>query len=179
VGLVLVRHTRPDIADGTCYGRLDLPVADTFEVESNTVLSKLTAAEVLVSSPLQRCRCLADKIGAAFDLAVVIDDRLREMDFGSWEGVLWDEIPRDEINQWRDDFYYARPHGGESVEMLVERVQSALADYQKANKTYIVVCHAGIIKVATSDGTASGDFSTSIPFGGIMTLNTDTPSPDD
>jgi len=168
--ITLVRHTRPDIADGICYGALDLAVADTFEAESSVVLSNLTKPDVLVSSPLQRCQRLAKKISLAFNLPVVTDERVREMDFGDWEGIAWNDIDRAEIDQWTNEFYRARPHGGESVEMLVNRVQSALNEYRNNGKHHLVVCHAGVIKAAMSNGTSAGEFSTSVEFGGVLKL---------
>lgn len=165
-----MRHTKPDVSDGTCYGCLDLPLADTFELEAAAVLRHLVRPEVLVSSPMQRCVRLAEKISAAFKLPLVIDDRAREMDFGAWEGMLWDEISRTQADQWDENFFTARPHGGESVEMLTSRVQSALADYRKSSKAHIIVCHAGVIKAAKSTGTLASDFSTSVSFGGIVQM---------
>ena len=58
----------------------------------------------------------------------MFDERLREFDFGTWEGVRWDAIPRAELDAWAADFFHARPHGGESVHMLRERVETAIAD---------------------------------------------------
>jgi len=145
MGLTLVRHTQPDVIQGTCYGRMDLP--------------------------LQRCRLLAQKIGTAFELDVQIDDRLREMDFGSWEGQLWDDIGVEQIDNWNNNFYQARPHGGESVEMLVERVHSALNDYRRSSRSHIVVCHSGVIKAATSTGTKPTDFSANVGFGAFVHLD--------
>jgi len=98
MGLTLVRHTQPDIPEGICYGHTDLPLAKSFTREAALVLEKLPRADVLVSSPLQRCSRLADAIGAARDLPVILDDRLREMSFGSWEGQAWDDIPRAELD---------------------------------------------------------------------------------
>ena len=168
--LTLVRHTRPAIGDGICYGALDLEVADTFESEASIVLANLARPDVLISSPLQRCQRLAASIADAFDLSIITDERVREMDFGSWEGVPWDDIDRSTIDQWSDDFYQARPHGGESVAQLVTRVQSALNDYREAGRHHLIVCHAGVIKAAVSTGRSASDFSTEVAFGGILKL---------
>ena len=170
MAITLVRHTQPDIAEGICYGRLDLSLADTFDTEAQAVLQKLKPADVLVSSPLNRCKRLADKIGEHFEQPVIIDERLREMDFGDWEGLKWEDILRQELDSWRDNFYEARPHGGESVKMLTDRVLSAISDYRKTGKRHIVVCHAGVIKAATSQGKSAEDFETSVPFGGLIQL---------
>lgn len=175
MGLTLVRHTQPDIPEGICYGHTDLPLAKSFTREAALVLEKLPRADVLVSSPLQRCSRLADAIGAARDLPVILDDRLREMSFGSWEGQAWDDIPRAELDCWSTDFYTARTHGGDSVSMLHKRVHSAVQDYRRTGLSHIVVCHAGVIKAAFAKGTTAEDFSTHLPFGGVLelTLHTD------
>jgi len=173
--LVLVRHTQPDIEQGMCYGSLDLDVADSFKTESSAVISNLSThgafePDVLVSSPLLRCQRLAKKISAAFELPVITDERIREMDFGTWEGIAWNDIDRAEIDEWTNDFYQARPHGGESVEMLVNRVKAAMGEYHQSGKNHLIVCHAGVIKAAMSTGTAASDFSTTTAFGEILML---------
>ena len=67
-----------------------------------------------MSSPLGRCRALAELIGSAFHLQPAYDRRLQEMDFGAWEGRDWNDIPRTELDAWAADFLHARPHGGAS-----------------------------------------------------------------
>ena len=37
----LIRHTKPEIAAGICYGQTDLELASSFTQEADTVLSKL------------------------------------------------------------------------------------------------------------------------------------------
>ena len=168
--LILVRHTRPAVAEDVCYGATDLDVAPTFEEEAARVIEALPPAERLVTSPLRRCRLLAERIGAARDLAPVIDARLREMDFGTWEGVPWASIPRAELDAWAADFLHARPHGGESVRMLRERVRAALDDYRRSGLSHVVVTHAGIIKAARILGGEPEGWRSSIDFGEVMPL---------
>lgn len=171
MGLILVRHTRPDVAEGLCYGQTDLDVADTFADEAAEVLSALPEVRRVVSSPLRRCRALAQYIADAVDLPLDIDERLMEIDFGAWEGRLWSEVPRKEIDAWAENFLHARPHGGESVAMLRSRVSAALADWSARCGPILIVTHAGVIKVAsTGDGDPVWDFTVPIGFGGIIAL---------
>ena len=130
--VTLVRHTRPLVSDGVCYGMTDLDLAATFEEEAARVVETLPPAQRLVTSPLYRCRRLAERIGAAQGLTPAIDERLREMDFGAWEGIAWDDIPRAELDAWAADFLHARPHGGENVYMLRERAWAAIEDYRRS-----------------------------------------------
>ncbi|MEE9272734.1 MAG: alpha-ribazole phosphatase family protein [Robiginitomaculum sp.] len=170
MGLSFVRHTRPLVEEGLCYGRTDLDVCASFEVEAQAVISKLSQPHILISSPLLRCRKLAKRIGNVFSLPVNIDPRLIEIDFGKWEGKLWNNIPHSDLDIWANDFMHARPHGGESVAMLRDRVQEVIAEYQSINRTHIIVTHAGVMKAALSTGDRPDDFSTSIDFGGVISI---------
>ena len=176
--LILVRHTRPLVPDGVCYGATDLDLAPTFEEEAAHVIAAFPPAERLVTSPLRRCRRLAERIGAARSLAPVIDERLREMDFGRWEGVPWRAIPRAELEAWNADLLHARPHGGESVHTLYERAWSAIADYRRTGLPHVVVTHAGVIKALCSkDGPPDPDaWKSRVAFGGRVALPLEPPS---
>ena len=168
---MLIRHTRPDVARGLCYGRLDVALADTFADEAAAVLSHLPPVRLLVSSPLSRCRKLAEYIAAAREVPVDFDERLIEMDFGAWEGRPWSALPAAELDAWAADFMHARPHGGESVAMLRDRVTAALSDWSVQRQSIAIVTHAGVIKAACSEtGEETADFAATAKFGGIMTL---------
>ena len=168
--LILVRHTRPAVAGNVCYGVTDLDVASTFAEEAARVVEALPPAERLVTSPLHRCRLLAERIGAALALVPVIDARLREMDFGTWEGRPWDAIPRAELDAWAADFLHARPHGGENVHMLRERAWAALDDYRRSGLSHVVVTHAGIIKAARVRSGEPEGWRSNVDFGGVIRL---------
>ena len=173
MALILVRHTRPLVADGVCYGVTDLDLAPTFDDEAARVVASLPSAERLVTSPLGRCRRLAERIGAAKSLVPVVDPRLKEMDFGTWEGVSWDAIPRGEMDVWAADFLHARPHGGESVHMLYERSRSAIADYRATGLSHIVVTHAGVIKAVRAEDRYPNAWKSNVEFGGTVRLPLD------
>ena len=170
MALILVRHTRPLIADGVCYGVTDLDLAPTFDDEAARVVAAIPPAERLVTSPLGRCRRLAERVGAAKSLVPVVDPRLREMDFGAWEGVPWSAIPRNELDAWAADFLHARPHGGESVHMLNERSRSAIADYRATGLSHIVVTHAGVIKAVRAQDRHPSAWKSDVEFGGVVTM---------
>lgn len=166
--VTLVRHTRPDIAADVCYGSTDLLLAASFAEERDLVIASIENCERLISSPLQRCRQLADAIGAAFDVTVEVDERVREMDFGNWEGRRWADIAEAEVALWADDFLHARPHGGESVAMLRARTLAALSDYRTGNHQTVIVTHSGVIKAALANGDTADHFDTEVGFGGII-----------
>jgi len=168
--LTLLRHTRPDLVDGVCYGRTNLDVDGSFEGQAEIVLNDAPEADLIVSSPLRRCQVLADYIAKFRKQSVTVDDRLQEMDFGNWENRLWSDIPRAELDAWALDFLDARPHGGESVAMLQARVSEALQEYQTMIETCLIVTHAGVIKAAFAGVGQSDGYDKQIDFGGIVRL---------
>jgi alpha-ribazole phosphatase len=168
--VILIRHTRPDVAANVCYGRTDLDVAASFDNDAQAVVASVPDTDVLVSSPLKRCKQLAQRVGTTLGLDIHIDPRIQEMDFGSWEGIPWSDIARDELDEWANDFLHARPHGGESVAMLQERVLQAIDEYRETNQRYIIITHSGVIKAALADGDTSENWSAEAAFGEIVHL---------
>lgn len=155
--MILLRHTRPAIAEGVCYGRSDLDLAEDFEAALEDILAALPAVSEVATSPLARCRRLAERIAAARGLPLRVDARLIEFDFGGWEGRAWGAIPRAEIDAWAADFQHARPHGGESVAMLAERVGAALSEARAVSPPALWVSHAGVARAAAAlTGQAEG-----------------------
>lgn len=171
MALILLRHTTPDVAPGTCYGQTDLDVAASFETEAVSAMAALPAFNQIVSSPLKRCRKLAEYLSEKTGVPVTSDPRLMEMNFGSWEGRLWSEIERSEIEAWASDFYHAQPHGGESVAILHARISAALEDLKDQETSTLIVSHAGVIRAALARGKTAADFNTEIAFGGFVTMS--------
>jgi len=149
-----IRHDRPQLPDHICYGWLDLPLAVPVQQTVQT-LPDLPQGLPIFSSPLQRCHLLAEALvnvlteGLTEELAdgVVIGclPSLQEVHFGRWEGVRWDDIPREELDAWAaDPFGYEFPQG-ESVPAFIERVRQALTELPEEA---IVITHAGVIRAA-------------------------------
>jgi len=170
MAVMMLRHTTPRVTPGTCYGRTDLDVADSFEHEVQQILSALPDFAAIVSSPLQRCRKLADRVAAHARLDVQIDARLIEMDFGQWEGIAWNAIPRPELDHWASDFLHARPHGGETVGELKARVDAALAEIWSRATPTLAVTHAGVIRAALARGRGASHYQTDVKFGELIRL---------
>jgi alpha-ribazole phosphatase len=167
---MLMRHLRPEVAEGICYGVTDLDLAPGHEAALEALLPRLPPLAGLATSPLRRCRHLAEVIGARHGLTATLDPRLAEMDFGAWEGRPWSEIPRAELDQWAADFLLARPHGGESVARLQARTQAALAEYRARPGHTLLVTHAGVIKAALATGPRAEDWPPALAFGEIVTI---------
>ncbi|WP_030918588.1 bifunctional RNase H/acid phosphatase [Streptosporangium amethystogenes] len=107
--------------------------------------------QVIVSSPLKRARATAEIIAARTGLEVVVEEGLREADFGDWEGHTFTEIQRrwpDELAAWLAD-PSAAPPGGESFGEAARRVQATgdLLIERYEGKTILAVSHVTPIKM--------------------------------
>ncbi|HSN33470.1 MAG TPA: histidine phosphatase family protein [Ideonella sp.] len=167
--LWLVRHLRTVVSEGVCYGRTDVETHGDPAHEAAELIARVRrdAPAALFSSPLKRCRLLADCIGPA-----VFDERLRELDFGKWEMQAWGAIERDELDAWRAQLEHWRVPGGESLGELAARVAAFLADLRAAAPdSACLVTHAGVIRVVAcllwrQDLARALDFS--VPLGSAL-----------
>ncbi|MGG5260324.1 histidine phosphatase family protein [Phycicoccus avicenniae] len=174
---MLVRHPQPEGAAGRCYGRTDLAVDPGRAASAVAALrDRLTAGTGespshrtvrVVSSPLRRARVVAQLLADDLRLPIVVDPRFAEIDFGSWEGRFWKDIPRAELDQWAADLLRYRGHGGESVSDLATRVATGLGSCRPGD---VVVSHLGVIRAALAHGGHPTPWTTVVPFGGVLGL---------
>ncbi|WP_295944450.1 histidine phosphatase family protein [Acidovorax sp. M14] len=151
--LWLVRHAAPLVAPGTCYGALDVPAdAQATRAAAERLATTLPPGARVAHSTLQRCELLAHDLEALRpDLTFTPDARLREMDFGRWEGQTWDAIGKSAIDAWVAGFATHAPGGGESLAHMLHRVAAALqtAREWRSNqgaKDMVWITHAGVAR---------------------------------
>ena len=135
----LIRHPRPLVGDGVCYGQLDVLAEDPRPI-ADCLRALLPADIPVLSSPLLRARSLAE----ALHPLPLLDARLMEINFGNWEGQRWTDIDRALLDDWAADVLNFIPPGGESAAMLQARAiecVKAMAGEQTA-----VVTHSGVMR---------------------------------
>lgn len=179
--LTLVRHPKPAVAPGLCYGRTDLAVAPgQLEHVLTDLCAALTIDPVLFSSPARRCRDLAVALAGLRGTSPLFDARLAEMDFGAWEMQAWDAIPRAEIDAWAADPVGYRPGGGETVLEMAARVAAFYGDVQRQQRDAIVICHAGTMRLLAAcsanlplreTALRAARHAHAIPYGGMLVLD--------
>ncbi|MFI4889993.1 MAG: alpha-ribazole phosphatase family protein [Steroidobacterales bacterium] len=135
----LIRHTRPDLEGSRCYGRLDVELAPGWEQEAIALQARLPTDAAILSSPDRRCRQLAEEFARRTGTDPGIDARLRELDFGAWEGLTWEQIPRIETTHWAKDVWNRAPPDGETYGALYERVSDAWQSLLLMNADRVVV----------------------------------------
>lgn len=175
--LYLIRHTRPQVEAGVCYGRLDLPLPPGGAEERNAVAARMPQVDAVWTSPLARCRMLADAIRAHTGVTLREDERLRELAFGAWEGRRWDSLDRTETDRWAADYWNLAPPAGETYRELHERVRAALADIVLSSAQRVaIVTHAGPIRALLAhclELEPSRYPGIALDYGGISLLQSD------
>lgn len=147
--LWLVRHARPLIAPGICYGALDVPADPAATADcARRMAQALPAGLSAHHSPLQRCELLAQALQALRpDLTPKPDPRLVEMDFGTWEGLAWNTIAREDIDTWTARFAEHRPGGGDCLAAMLDRVAAALHEARTGPPGDVLwISHAGVAR---------------------------------
>jgi alpha-ribazole phosphatase len=144
VQVFLIRHPRPLLESGVCYGQLDVEGEDPRPL-ARRLRSFLPADTPVVASPLRRALGLAK----ALDTQARVDARLMEIDFGAWEGQRWSDIDRQLLEQWAADVLHFAPPGGESAALLQARVVDCMNSLcAEPGKRLALVTHAGAIRAA-------------------------------
>lgn len=146
--IALVRHPAVSNAAGRCYGRLDLPLADPASIAPIVTALAPRRGATIHTSPLARCRVVAEALAADWSQpSPIIDARLLEMDFGAWEGLLWDDIPRADLDRWAADLLGFAAPGGETGAALVARVTDFWHNVTNRTGAHVIITHGGPLKV--------------------------------
>jgi alpha-ribazole phosphatase len=152
--LIFVRHAIAQ-GNGQFHGQRDVPLAPNGRRQLPGLIRRLSSYSItgVFSSDLSRARETADAV--AHKLAKHCESRrgLREMHFGKWEGLSWEQIltryPR--LSQrWLNDFVRQPIPGAELFDSFVRRVRREMRAivHMNPNQRVLVVTHAGVIRVA-------------------------------
>jgi alpha-ribazole phosphatase len=152
--IYLIRHTTPLVAKGTCYGQADLDVTDSFLEEASLIKLHLpSTVEHVYTSPLQRCRKLAQELFPSHNIS--LHPELKEISCGHWELKLWNDIPQEVLQPWMNDFVNVRMPGGESYLDLYERTTLMFQKIASKKHNAAIVTHGGVIRSLLSHITST------------------------
>jgi len=170
----LIRHTTPDTPKGTCYGITDMEIVeDMFAGELNAIRDKLDGflPDRIYSSPLKRCVRLSRSLWDQHEIA--FDERLKELNFGSWEMRKWDNIPFEEVDHWAQDYVNRSAPQGESYVELYKRVLDIFNEIPR-DKNIAIVTHGGVIRAIVSyilGMPLHKSFLLNLPYGAVVRLD--------
>lgn len=154
--LLLVRHGESTWnATRRIQGQLDPPLSDRGLDQARELAERLAGHQLagFYSSDLARTRQTADEIAATVGIEPTLEQGLREIALGAWEGKtraeLMDEFP-ELWERWRREPTWDVVPGGEGAEPFAERITRTLNSIHERHPQGDVLCvtHGGVIQVA-------------------------------
>ncbi|MDD6928379.1 MAG: histidine phosphatase family protein [Bacteroidales bacterium] len=110
---------------------------------------------------------------------IEIDDRLKEMNFGDWEGKHWDSILEEEqeVAAFFEYFIDQPAPRGESLRDLSRRVAELLDElYTSGAQRVLLFSHGGVVNVVRAMAgriTLQEAFAQILPYGSVTTIDLD------
>ncbi len=153
--LLLVRHGETTWNVTRRYqGQSDVPLNVTGKQQATAIAEWLASfpIDIIYASDLSRAWETAQVIATHHDVPLHPDPKLREMSFGEWQGLTYEEmISRfpDQMAWWNEDRMRRAAPGGETLTQVAERVQAVLDNLmrQHPEHTVLLVAHGGVLKI--------------------------------
>lgn len=106
----------------------------------------------VVTSPLARCAAFAEVLARQRGVPLIVDERLREIHFGSWEGHTAAQLLRTDgtaLRRFWSDPVAHPPPGGESLADFGARVLEGWEQWLRhgKNAATLLITHGGVIRV--------------------------------
>ncbi len=146
-----IRHGEPEGGQRFRGHSIDDPLSEKGWGQMRSAVESGCPWTQIVSSPLIRCHAFARELNQQHHIPLRVDDRLKEVGFGDWEGFSHAEIQARDLS--RHQAFYAdpvsnRPPGAEPLDVFFTRISGALetivADF--VGQHVLVVAHAGVIR---------------------------------
>lgn len=136
-------------------GQTDIPLSEAGREQALQLASRLEKEKfsAVYSSDLARAYETAALLARPHGLEVGVCPGIKEISFGDWEGMTYDNIN----GQWANEInlFFSRPAdveipAGESFKTVQQRVVKALAELVEAHpdETILVVSHGAAIRTA-------------------------------
>ncbi len=148
----LLRHGEVE-GEEVFRGSSDTPLSDIGWDQMEAALEGRGDWDVLISSPLLRCQEFANHLAQqhGLSLPLVLDQRLQEIDFGTWENRSPTDVLEEDpelLQHWWNNPTETTPPEGESFLQFNYRVlecwQALLDKYQ--GKKLLLITHAGVTR---------------------------------
>lgn len=147
----LIRHGEPE--GGPMFrGSKDDPLSALGWQQMQAAIAAGETWDQVLSSPMQRCIRFAESVAERLEIPLHVEDRLREIGFGGWEGLTAEAIQ----DQWGDhlarfwaDAERHPPPDGERLSQFQLRILAAWDQWTErlAGQRVLLVCHGGVIRV--------------------------------
>jgi alpha-ribazole phosphatase/probable phosphoglycerate mutase len=154
--VILVRHGETEWNKQRRFqGNKDISLNKLGQSQAQQLAIRLQDENIaaIYASDLIRAKKTADIIANEHGLSVIETAKLREINFGEWEGLTFSDLETNYsqgFNAWQDDPLEIAPPGGETLadfqERILPKLRKIITQYQE--ETILIVAHGGVNKVA-------------------------------
>jgi len=152
--LIFIRHAETDMA-GTFCGHSNPDLNQAGHLQIKELLKSIRNEDIcaVYTSDLRRAHATAKAIAEMFAVGCHVSAALREINFGQWEGLAWDEIERKDpiySRRWVTEYPDLPAPGGEILcefeRRALNQVEQLSAEAVRCNRSIAVVTHAGVLR---------------------------------
>jgi len=150
--VLFIRHAETEMAGRYCgHSDPDLNAQGRAQLTRLAQLLREEMLDTVYSSDLRRATSTAQAIAAGRNIPRVLRPALREIDFGDWEGLSWEEIEQldpDYAQKWVISYPHLPAPSGESFQDFERRVLAEVNHLMNCSPGPIaVVTHGGVLRV--------------------------------
>jgi broad specificity phosphatase PhoE len=180
--IYIIRHGKVENAGREIFnGIMDIELNKDGKIEAEKLSNFFEDKDISVifTSPLKRCIYTAERIKEKIKARIIMDKRIKEKNFGIFQGCDWEEIKRKfpgESKQYVKDFFHFRIPNGESSFDVRRRLSSFVEDIKNIKKNIVIVSHGTINRIIIGEMfNLPSSFLISIAqdYGGINIIETD------
>jgi len=151
----IIRHGEPEGGRRYRGHGIDDPLSKTGWQQMWDAVPEKPDWDHIVSSPLLRCLKFSEALADSMGIEFTVQDNLKEIGFGSWEGRTPDDIKNNEgdaLERFLQDPVNNRPPGAEPLDDFADRVWTVYEEIaeQYRGQHVLVVAHAGVVRAITS-----------------------------
>lgn len=151
--ITLIRHGQVK-GEPALYGHTDVALSEQGHTNLYKVIElihKQTPIDKFISSPLKRCADVAQAFAQQYELDLQLIAEFKEMNFGDWDGVAFDNLGNDwkNVEAFYASPFFVHPPQGETLEAFANRVIKAWQELttQTIDGHCALICHAGVIRI--------------------------------
>ncbi len=151
MNIYIARHGETEYNKQKRYqGSIDIPLNEAGRNQARNVSKELDVSfDVVISSPLIRALETAEILSGFDRKDIIIDERIREICMGVYEGQYYAETDKDFEKFFKKPEEYVAVNGSESFESLKERMWDFLCDitgrYKDTDKKILILSHGAAI----------------------------------
>ena len=151
--VLIIRHAATDMI-GTFCGHSNPPINARGRRQIKTLMDTINGEEIscIFTSDLERAAGTAGTLAEAFGVPCIKKPDLREINFGSWEGLTWKRIQEQDeayARRWTETYPHLPAPGGESFADFQTRVIAEVTEIlnSSSRQQSAIVTHAGVMRV--------------------------------